>query len=350
MSYQVSVITPVCNANLALLQKAFDSIRAQTIGFENIEWVVVNHNSLPENSAAVGEMLKDYPNVSVYSVRNEFLGPASPRNYGLDKAQGEFIAFLDADDYLENETLQKTIEASRRNGAELVTFRFEPVSENMRRLAVRPLILIDQTREEVVFDRDSWDSSQFMHGTNLSICTKLYKRDFLERYYLRFNPEVPIAEDTLFNIDCLNLCRKFCFLPQLIGYHYYLNGKSMVQSFNKSAEAVMKMVRGFTIVFNRGLSRGLYMNNLLWDLMGYTGAVLLASPKLTLAERRAVRDMFEKYFSKMSNIKLSKLYDKKTANLIKAMVNLVIKHPRFISALQVVIRALKIDVSKRIRI
>ena len=87
--YKVSVVTPFHNVDMAMFQKAADSMRQQTIGFENIEWVIVVHNCEPQYLPQLQEMFKDDKNVTVKELNNEAKTPSSPRNYsggwGADK-------------------------------------------------------------------------------------------------------------------------------------------------------------------------------------------------------------------------------------------------------------------------
>ena len=80
--YKVSVVTPFHNVDMAVFQKAADSMRQQTIGFENIEWVIVVHNCESHYLPQMQEMFKDDKNVIVEELNNDEHTPSSPRNYG----------------------------------------------------------------------------------------------------------------------------------------------------------------------------------------------------------------------------------------------------------------------------
>jgi len=84
--YKVSVVTPFHNVDIGMFQKCADSMRGQTLGFENIEWIIVVHNSKPHYLPLLTEMFKNDKNVIIKELHDDFHSPASPRNQS-DMAQ-----------------------------------------------------------------------------------------------------------------------------------------------------------------------------------------------------------------------------------------------------------------------
>ncbi|MDO4489219.1 MAG: glycosyltransferase family A protein [Eubacteriales bacterium] len=81
--FKVTVITPFHNTRMELFLRTYESLKKQTIGFENIEWVIVLHNCGEKNIADVKELLKDHDNVFLKELNNDAHSASSPRNYGL---------------------------------------------------------------------------------------------------------------------------------------------------------------------------------------------------------------------------------------------------------------------------
>lgn len=77
--YKVSVVTPFHNVDMSMFQKCAEGMRNQTIGFENIEWIIVVHNSKPHYLQQIVEMFKDDENVTVHM--KQFTG-TTPHNHG----------------------------------------------------------------------------------------------------------------------------------------------------------------------------------------------------------------------------------------------------------------------------
>ena len=98
MKYKVSVITPFHNVDMQMFGKCTESVKRQSIGFGNIEWVIVIHNCDPGYFESVSSMFADYPNVIVRDLNNDARTPSSPRNFGTSLASGLYVGYLDADD------------------------------------------------------------------------------------------------------------------------------------------------------------------------------------------------------------------------------------------------------------
>ena len=84
--YQVSVITPFHNVDMDMFRRGYESLQCQSIGFENIQWIVVLHNTKPQIREEVENLLVGQENIVIKTLDNEIHTPSSPRNYGLQFA------------------------------------------------------------------------------------------------------------------------------------------------------------------------------------------------------------------------------------------------------------------------
>ncbi len=124
----ISVVIPLFNKEL-VIKKTIDSILAQS--FQDFEVVVVDDGS-SDNSVEVVKEYKD-PRVLMYKKNNG--GPSSARNYGVNKSNGEWILFLDADDVLSPDALEKMIAPTKKyQGIEMVCGNFNIVSGEKKKL------------------------------------------------------------------------------------------------------------------------------------------------------------------------------------------------------------------------
>ena len=346
--YPVTVVTPFYNVDLTVFRKCYESLKAQTIGFENLEWIVVVHNSRPEYLRGVREMLGGLPNVQVLELNNDRHTPSSPRNYGLNYVHGAYVGFLDADDSYTPECCEKVAAYMADNSAQVAMFRMETESDDPARLALRQFLFVDQTQELILLEKGKWDSEKFIYGAALNVTSKMYDMRYLNENGLRFDEEVPFAEDNMFNLTAFSRAGRICILPQLIGYRYWLNNGSMVQNFNKTADEVLRYAYGFQKVFETGFREKLYMNFVLCDLLGYESAILLASKALTLEDRIKVRDMLGEYTKRIEPIHESKLYTKKMTKTITLLPKLVITHPKLMDFVSRMMKIFKVDMAAKI--
>lgn len=218
--YKVSVIVPCYNAE-QFLPRCLDSLINQTL--EEIEIICVNDAS-PDNGIAI---LRDYEarysNVLVVDLE-ENVRQGGARNRGIEIARGEYIAFVDADDWVEFDMYEKLYVKAREKGADVVSCDYETVSCNGATqsygLPERNDIygtITEQTRPEVIL-------------TTGSICCKLIRRDLLERNHLRF-PEKIFYEDNCFNTMLGVVLGTYVHVSQCL-YHYYDNSDSTTRKRN----------------------------------------------------------------------------------------------------------------------
>ena len=151
-NYKVSVITPLNNVNPDYFTKCFRSVREQSIGFENIEWIIVVHNSSSELLKYVQDMASPYDNVIVEVLNNDIHSPSSPRNRGLDLASAPFVGFLDADDSYTAICLEAALKNLRETESQIAVLRRSYELEDENASPVTELTLFDQTRRRIVLD------------------------------------------------------------------------------------------------------------------------------------------------------------------------------------------------------
>ncbi|MEY8390569.1 CDP-glycerol glycerophosphotransferase family protein [Lachnospiraceae bacterium 45-W7] len=112
-SYKVSVVTAVYNVE-EYLQEMIESIVHQTIGFQNIQLILVNDGSKDRSGEICDRYASQYPN-NVVTVHKENGGVSSARNEGLKHIRGEYVNFTDSDDLLEEDALEKMYSFLKKN-------------------------------------------------------------------------------------------------------------------------------------------------------------------------------------------------------------------------------------------
>lgn len=347
--YLITVITPCHNMNLSLMEKAYLSLNNQTLGFEKIEWLIVMHNSPEEDVNMLREIVGQHQNIMIHLLNDGIRSPASPRNYALDRACGTYIGFLDADDVYMRDTCEKAVSCLHENRAQMAAFRIETESSSGQEVAIDSNILINQAIPCHVINTSNWDSGLFTHGSGLGITSKIYDRRSIDDFGLRFDVEVPFASDTLFNLEFLSKMERFCYLPQLIGYHYYMVGNSVVQKFDKSKKDIILNAKGIKKILSYGISTGLSVNTLMWELLAYQATLMLCSTEFSYQERKGISYMMEPLFHFMTKLKKSKIHSKRVAKYTMIIPTLVLRHPKLIYVFLEIMTSLKIDFKKIVR-
>lgn len=176
----VSVIVPVWNVE-PFLRECLDSVVGQTIGLDRLELIAVDDGSTDGSGRILDEYAARYPQVTVIHEPNSG-GPGRPRNVGLDRATGRFVFFLDADDYLGVEALERLVAMADRNESDIVLGKIVGI-EGRRVYRTTGVFATNEDRAPL---EAAYTSSNVL---------KLFRRSFLERVGLRFGEGIAGGED-----------------------------------------------------------------------------------------------------------------------------------------------------------
>lgn len=210
----VTVIVPMFNAREYIVE-CLDSIRKQT--YTNLEVLLINDGSTDNTESVCKEYLKDN-RFSLINIQNS--GVSHSRNIGINKAHGKYLFFVDADDYLDENYIDKMV--SYEHDCKLVLCGFCRVSGKQ---AVN-YILEDKkwTREEVVFH---CFCSNLMGG---SCWNKRFSAETIKTGGIRFHPDIAIGEDSVFlaeYISCIDT--DYGYIANAL-YYYRKNPDSAMQN------------------------------------------------------------------------------------------------------------------------
>ncbi len=229
MTVRVSVIVPVYNVK-PYLARCVDSILRQTM--TDFELILVDDGAT-DGSGALCDAYAQDERVRVIHQENRGLGLA--RNTGLEHARGEYVCFVDSDDYVGPELLAHLSAAAQRHQADAVFGGWTDIfadgrqkrhiyrealfaMEEERRTCILGCVSAPpESREEVLWSVSAW--------------AKLYRRDVVERHGLRFVSErILISEDILFNLDFLK-CAERVAVAEDSSYCYCVNAGSLSKHY-----------------------------------------------------------------------------------------------------------------------
>jgi len=225
---KISIIVPVFNVEKYLSQ-CVDSLRNQTL--RDIEIILVDDGS-PDNCPAIcDEYAKQDERIKVVHKQNEGLGYA--RNSGLDVAIGEYIAFVDSDDYVELNTYQRLYAKAMDSKADIVFFNYQRFNDQ------RDIFEKSSIQRETLYDTEEGlrglmlnmianpPNAKSDRDIECSSCCALYRYDPIKKYGIRFKSERElISEDLLFNLDYLLHSSKVVAIPDVY-YNYRSNPLSL---------------------------------------------------------------------------------------------------------------------------
>lgn len=222
---KVSVIVPIYNLE-KYLRRCLDSIVNQS--YENLEIIPVNDGS-PDACGAICDeyAIKDE---RIRVVHKDNGGVSSARNAGMGIASGEYIFFIDGDDFLEECALESLINRAKDTNAHIVVGNFKTIDDTGK---IRENIRFKQSRlmpEECVKTEEKFNYF-FAGGCGRSSCNKLYSSKLIEETGIIFSEEIIMAEDWLFNLE-LFVRGVSIELVDEFTYYYYKRQGSLMNSYN----------------------------------------------------------------------------------------------------------------------
>lgn len=230
----ITVIIPVYNVE-KYLRQALDSIVNQT--YTNLEIIIVNDGSADSSLNICEEYSKKDNRIVLISVPNGGLGAA--RNHGLEKATGEYIVFLDSDDFCPLNAIEMMFNAYENEGVDLVVGVCQIMIDDGKTLV---------PQEGVVRKREVISGIELIKSLLIgasSACARLYKRSLWEG--LRF-PVGVINEDEPILIEVYSRCKKVLMLDE-VTYYY----RKRLNSITTSAFSVKKVDMFYNAVKNEQL-------------------------------------------------------------------------------------------------
>jgi len=239
----ISIIVPVYNAG-KFLDRCIDSILNQT--YENIEVILVNDGST-DNSGKLCEMYahKDH---RVKVIHQENSGPSIARNIGLEKANGTYIQFVDADDYIDEKMTETLVNEINKN-ADIVICAYKIVSKKID--GKLDFVYSNSYRYPQMNKIEFLDEfGQFFKDYYVNyIWNKLYKACTIKKNNIRFDTSIKWGEDLIFNLNYLNYCDKITIIDEPLYNYVNYNDFSITTSYNKdlyiNQQFMYKQVRDF---------------------------------------------------------------------------------------------------------
>lgn len=220
MNPLISIIVPVYNVE-KYLSRCVDSILQQT--YKNIEVVLVDDGST-DNSGNICDLYgqKDDRIVVVHKKNG---GLSSARNAGLDIAKGDYIGFIDSDDFISANMYELLVKELVYDSCKISNIMYVIAYASGEQRASR----VPHTKNEVL-SVERYLEELLLHLGDVSVCTKLFPKTLIGD--VRFAEGI-LNEDLLFMVELLKKISEICFVGE-VGYYYYRREQSISSGYGKS--------------------------------------------------------------------------------------------------------------------
>lgn len=246
----VSVIVPVYNSE-KWIERCILSILEQT--YRDLELLLIDDGSADSSRKIIDGYSGRDSRVRV--VKNTNHGPGYSRNIGIELAGGEYVVFVDSDDFIKKNYLETLIQAVNGDKLDLVISAYQeveeiegkPVIQNMHRLSKK---VISSLTGDI--EADFYKIRDYVN----SPCLKLFRTSILKEFSVRFPEDMISGEDLVFNLRYFNHIRRYRYIPYS-GYYYRKNEASITHRV--TLERFESMLKAF-----HELETYANANNVLW--------------------------------------------------------------------------------------
>ncbi len=212
MKYKISIIIPTYNAE-KYLEECIDSIVNQTIGFENLQVILVNDGSKDNSGKIIEKYCEKYNNVQAIHLPESHSLGGFARNQGVEQAIGEYLMFIDSDDVYDKKACELMYQAIKENEADVVTANYKCMEQEGK---IWDTAMFDQKKYKSCDLEEA--SQRFFYLYCPSACMKIFRNELIQKNDIKFLEGVP-AEDAYFSSRALLESKKICYISDVIYYY-----------------------------------------------------------------------------------------------------------------------------------
>ncbi|MDS0526537.1 glycosyltransferase [Clostridium sp. SHJSY1] len=289
---KVSVIIPIYNMS-KYLNRSIESVKNQTL--KDIEIILVNDGSTDDSLDICREYEKIDKRIKVIDKSNG--GVSSARNAGIETAIGEYIGFVDPDDWIESEMYENMYGQAKEleTDVNICNYRIEnneqsiPIVLDIRKEILNRNEIIYNLIANMISSNDLNSNAQVIMG---SVCWLIISKELIDKYKFRFIENINFMEDLIFSIQVLLKSNKVS-LNEGIYYHYMTNLNSAVSCYREDFIDIEKQV--FKIIENILKEENIY--NILVERMNvrYVGVrINLIANELHKENKKKVSEKIKK--------------------------------------------------------
>lgn len=249
---KISVVMPAYNSS-GYIRKSINSILSQK--YYNLELIIINDGSKDDTEEIILEMKAKDKRIKYIKIENS--GSAVARNVGLQHISGEFIAFIDSDDFINKDMFFEMMLKTEKYNCDIVGCSFKKIypTHKVSEETFMPGGLYDKNKlEDLFYPTIIADKSLSKTKLPKTLVTKIYKRTLIDDNNIRFIPGLRMGQDIEFSRKCLLHAESFYYMPERKFYNYVHNSTSRTQTYlenawvilNEHLEQLLNLSKNFT--------------------------------------------------------------------------------------------------------
>jgi glycosyltransferase involved in cell wall biosynthesis len=284
MSIKVSVIIPVYNAE-KYITYCIESLINQTL--QNCEFIFINDGSSDKSRMILDTYKKYHKNIILVDQENQ--GVSIARNKGLKIAKGEYIGFVDADDYVKRNTFEVLYNSAKADNCDVIFSDYERENEGIKELNryyfPKNVVLTEEFLKQELLPR-------FIDSDSMNaVWNKLYRNDLIKSLNLTFPDKVTLGEDLIFNINFFSQANTVKYVNYSGYYYREVNGSATrnIVTNDYFKAALINFLSDLPEVYKKKIDRELIEEmksiKLLQNVLSYTHIYLTSSKEISFVKR-----------------------------------------------------------------
>jgi glycosyltransferase involved in cell wall biosynthesis len=291
---KVSIIVPIYNSE-DTLERCISSILKQS--FKDFELLLIDDGSTDDSLSICNNFKNIDQRVKVFSIQNS--GAAVARNVGLANAAGDYIGFVDSDDWIDHMMYKRLYDLAISKEAEVVSVNF--VQDFLNKSIFNKVEYEDgcYAEEELLnlIYPNLICSDKLENNVPYTMVTKIFKRTLLLENDIKFHEPLLGGQDMAFSIKCFLHCNKFCLSKKDYFYHYVYNKNSRTNTYLKNAWVIYKEANKYFEKITKNFPRFDFSKQVHLDLLrGAMSAINYelkpGNKKTTLQKIKKVREIY----------------------------------------------------------
>ncbi|MFR2534818.1 MAG: glycosyltransferase family 2 protein [Clostridia bacterium] len=285
--YKIAIIVPMYNVE-KYIQEMIEAIIKQSIGFQNIQLILVDDFSKDATANICKTYIEKYDNIIYKKVPQKSGGPGKARNIGINLANSQYVMFVDGDDLLQENACEKLYVAIEEQKADCVISNYKNMNENGIKWE-EPIFDIQKYNK---FEVNIQDDTKSIFILESAVWNKIYRTEFIKEKNLHFLEDC-MAEDAYFCLSTYMEARKIYYIPEVTYYYRIRNSGNLSISNNYTSKYFKEYNKGYQEIY-RMLNQYSYykLRNFF-----FTKAIMFMIYKIVDAtnylEQKEIKEIFE---------------------------------------------------------
>lgn len=312
---KISVIVPNYN-NEKYLEKCINSIVNQK--YDNLEVIVIDDGSTDNSVSIIEKIINKYCSCDIKFIKQKNLNASIARNKGMDIATGDYLLFLDSDDELEDDILNKLNEIIERENSDLLIGNYIVVNENDELQKNNNFFDSEETNEkDVLFDK--------LIRLSPVPSNKLYSKRIIDKFGLYWG-NVRIGQDLNFYLKYLLCCEKIT-MTDLSFYRYRIVESSMSRIYNYKIFDIVESFNDVKKFYKNNNGMDLYEKYIqIIELNHYSMQLKKCKYFTTMGSKKLVVDYFKQAEKNINYRKCVNLHKRDKQNIFKFKIKVYMKY------------------------